>query len=40
MLVANDKGDNEMILGLCTDLAFGLQLRKTPGRRQSHEGAV
>ena len=29
--VANDKGDNEMILGLCTDLlAFALQLRKTP----------
>ena len=29
--VANDKGDNEMILGLCTDLpAFALQLRKSP----------
>ena len=30
--VANDKGDNEMILGgLCTDLlAFALQPRKTP----------
>ena len=28
--VANDKGDNEMILGLCTDLlAFALQPRKT-----------
>ena len=29
--IAHDKGDNEMILGLCTDLlAFALQLRKTP----------
>jgi len=29
--VANDKDDNEMILGLCTDLlAFALQPRKTP----------
>ena len=29
--VANDKGDNEMILRLCTDLlAFALQPRKTP----------
>ena len=29
--VANDKGDNEMILGLGTDLLeFALQLRKTP----------
>ena len=29
--VANDEGDNEMILGLCTDLlAFALQPRKTP----------
>ena len=29
--VANDKGDNVMILGLCTDLlAFALQPRKTP----------
>ena len=29
--IANDKGDNEMIRGLCTDLlAFALQLRKTP----------
>ena len=29
--VANDKGDNEMILGLCRDLlAFALQPRKTP----------
>ena len=29
--VANDKGDNEMILGLCTDLLVSaLQLRKTP----------
>jgi hypothetical protein len=29
--VANDKDDNEMVLGLCTDLlAFALQLRKTP----------
>ena len=29
--VANDKGDNEMILELCTDLlAFALKLRKTP----------
>ena len=28
--VANDKGDNEMIPGLCTDLlVFALQLRKT-----------
>ena len=28
--VANDQDDNEMILGLCTDLlAFALQLRKT-----------
>ena len=31
MSVANDKGDNEMIPGVCTDLlAFALQLRKTP----------
>ena len=30
-LQANDKGDNEMIPGLCTDfLEFTLQLRKTP----------
>ena len=29
-LSANDKGDNEMIPGLCTDiLAFTLQLKKT-----------
>jgi hypothetical protein len=29
--VANDNCDNEMILGLCTDLlAFALQPRKTP----------
>ena len=29
--VANDKGDNKMILGLCTDiLAFALQPRETP----------
>ena len=29
--VANNKGDNEMILGLRTDLlVFALQLRKTP----------
>ena len=29
--VANDKGDNEKILGLYTDLlAFALKLRKTP----------
>ena len=29
--VANDKGDNEMILGLCTGLlAIALQPRKTP----------
>ena len=29
--VANDKGDNEMVLGVCTDLlAFALQPRKTP----------
>ena len=29
--VANDKGDNKMILGLCTDLlAFAIKLRKTP----------
>ena len=28
--VTNDKGDNEMILGLCTDLLeFTLRLRKT-----------
>ena len=41
MLVANDKGDNEMILGLCTDLlVFALQLRKTSARRPSDEGAV
>ena len=39
--VANDKGDNEMILGLCTDLlAFSLQPRKTSARRPSDEGAV
>ena len=39
--VANDKGENEMLLGLCTDLlAFALQLRKTSARRQSDEGAV
>ena len=31
MSVANDKGDNKMILGLCTDiLAFALQPRETP----------
>ena len=31
MSVINDKGDNEMILGLCTDLlAFALCLRKIP----------
>ena len=29
--VANDTGDKEMILGLCTDLlAFALQPKKTP----------
>ena len=29
--LGNDKGDNEMIPQLCTDLlAFALQLRKTP----------
>ena len=29
--VANDKGDNEMIPGMCTDpLEFALQLSKTP----------
>ena len=34
--VANDKGDNEMILGLCTDLLeFALQLRKTSASRPS-----
>jgi hypothetical protein len=42
--VANDMGDNEMILGLCTDLlAFSLQLRKTPetsARRPTDKGAV
>ena len=39
--VANDKGFNEMIPGLCTDLlAFALQLRKTSARRPSDEGAV
>ena len=38
--VAN-KGDNEMILGLCTDLLeFALQLRKTSARRPSDEGLV
>ena len=32
--VANDKGDNEVILGLCTDiLAFALQLRNTLEKR-------
>ena len=31
MSVANDKGDNEMIPGLCTDLlVFALRLRKSP----------
>ena len=31
MSVTNDKGDNEMILRLCTDLlVFALQPRKTP----------
>ena len=40
-LVANDKGDNEMILGVCTDLlAFALQPRKTSARRQADERAV
>ena len=30
LLSANDKGDNEMVRGLCTDLlAFTLKLRKT-----------
>ena len=41
--VANDKGDNEMIPGLCTDLlAFALQLSKTPEnlRRKFDEGTV
>ena len=42
--VANDKGDNEMIPGLCTNLlALALWLRKTPGNsagRPSDEGAV
>ena len=42
--VANDKYDNEMILGLCTDLlAFALQLKKQPKtstRRPYDEGAV
>ena len=33
--VANDKGDNEMILGLCTDLlGFTLQQRKNPRKPQ------
>ena len=37
--VVND--DNEMILGLCTDLlAFALQLRKTSARRPSDKGVV
>ena len=41
MSVANDKGDNVMILGLYTDfLAFALLLRKTSARRPSDEGAV
>ena len=42
--VANDKGDNEIILGLNTDLlAFALQLRKPPessAKRPSDKGAV
>ena len=41
---ANEKGDNEMIHGLCTDLlAFTLRLRKTPensNRRPSDESRV
>ena len=37
--VANDKVDNEMILGQCTYLlAFALELRKTSARRPSDEG--
>jgi hypothetical protein len=34
-LVAYDKGDNEMMSGLCTDLlAFALQLKKYQGNPQ------
>ena len=41
MSVANDKGHNEITLGLCTDLlAFTLQLRKTSARGLFGEGAV
>ena len=40
--VANDKGDNEMILGLCTYLlVFGRgKSRKLSARRASDEGTV
>ena len=38
MSFANDKGDNEMILGAVHKSA--LQLRKTSARRPSDEGAV
>ena len=39
--VANDKDDNEMIPGLCSDLlAFSLQLRKTSARRPSMNTAT
>ena len=37
--VPNDKGDNEMIPGLCIDL-LAFALRKTSARRPSDERAV
>ena len=41
MSAANDNGDNEMILGVVHRTpGIVLQLRKTPARRPSDEGAV
>ena len=40
-LVANDNGDNEMILGaVCRSPRISLQPRKTSAKRPSYEGAV